>query len=180
MTVIAEKLRAAGADTVGAQLTTACVDAIRSHPDNVEAAWRQVGAVFGYDLIKSLMRDMTPDTKKGFGSQFASGEKKIQSAPVKIGETQYTAFEYKPRVIPAERLEKRRQLRELVRSKFKNSNGVSWSDVGWHELTALQRDGAEAKALLEAGPANVPNDGRTVGDVLGVKRTDEIIGKFRP
>jgi hypothetical protein len=46
-------------------------------------------------------------------------------------------------------------------------------------LHGLQRDGVEAKALLAAGPAGVPNDGRTVGDVLGVPAVDQIIKAAR-
>jgi hypothetical protein len=82
-------------------------------------------------------------------------------------------------VIPPERLEKRRELQHIVRSKYKNSSDVAWSDVGWHELNSLKRDGAEATALLAAGPAHVPNDGRTAGQVLGVKQIDQIIAGVR-
>lgn len=82
---------------------------------------------------------------------------------------------YRPRIVAPERLERRRQLQQIVQSKFKNSAGIAWSDVGWHELALLTRDGKEASALLEASPGAVPNDGRTVGEVLGIKRVDEII-----
>lgn len=166
MTALAEKLKEAGADTLGAKLTTACIDAIRLNPKSVEAAWRHVGLAFGHSLIRGLMDDMQPPRAARAERERVS--RGPERAP--IGQ---------PVVIPAERIEKRRQLQAIVRSKYKNSGNVSWSDVGWHELTALERDGMEARALLREGPANVPNDGRTVGDVLGIKRTDEIIGSLR-
>jgi hypothetical protein len=186
MNALAEKLKSAGVDTIGARLTTACTEALRRHPDSVVDAWQYVGAVFGHEFVRGLMDDM-----KGTASTPAPAQVKIEPGiESKMPEYRYqaednrtgnttTSVPYTPRVIPPERLEKRRELQRIVRSKYKNSGNVAWSDVSWHELHGLQRDGKEANALLAAGPANVPNDGRTVGDVLGIKETDEIIGQLR-
>lgn len=172
MNAMAEKLKAAGVDTVGARLTAACTEGIRHHPDSVVDAWRYVGAIFGHEFVRLLMKDMQNNA--------AAQEPKSPPTPFSSGNhAMASPAPYKPRVIPQERLEKRRELQQIVRSKYKNSGNIAWSDVGWHELHALKRDGVEAKALLEAGPANIPNDGRTVGDVLGVQRIDQIIKAVR-
>lgn len=178
---LAEKMTDAGVDTVGARLTAACIEGIRMHPNNIAEAWRLAGATFGHEFVSMLMRDMQPKVPAKQPTEMAEQQyrqsinKLNRSTDRDIG----TAAPYKPRVIPPERLEKRRDLQRIVRSKYRNSSDVAWSDVGWHELHALKRDGAEALALLQAGPASVPNDGRSVGDVLGVKKVDEIIGAVR-
>jgi hypothetical protein len=187
MNALAEKMKAAGVDTVGARLTTACTEALRKYPDSAVEAWRYVGAVFGHEFVRGLMDDMKgPPVKPSLDQEvrIEPGELPTMSeylARCEVNRTSNAAFSqpYKPRVIPPERLEKRRELQRIIRSKYKNSGDVAWSDVGWHELQGLKRDGAEARALLEAAPASVPNDGRSVGDVLGVKRVDEIIGQIR-
>lgn len=167
MSALAEKLTSAGVDTIGAKLTTACIQALRKHPGDVVAAWRQVGTEFGHEFMRNLMIDMA-GKKESFPKTMLS-----PPAPPR------PQSEYRPRVISTERVEARRKLREIVRSKFKNSAGVAWSDVGWHELPALARDGGEAAALLAAGPAHTPNDGRSVGAVLGIKQVDQIIAAVR-
>lgn len=172
MNAMAEKLKDAGVDTIGARLTAACIEAIRQSPDSSVEAWRQVGYAFGHEFVRGLMNDM----------QRNAPQKEQRSPPTPLSRDNHSIAgpaPYKPRVIPPERLEKHRKLQHIVRSKYKNSGDVPWSDVGWHELAGLRRDGKEADALLSAGPANVPNDGRSVGDVLGVKRTDEIVGAVR-
>lgn len=170
MNAMAEQLKAAGVDTIGARLTAVCTEAIRHHPESAADAWRYVGAVFGHEFVRSLMNDM----------QRNSPAKEPKSSPLLLdNHERASTAPYKPRVIPQERLEKRRQLQQIVRSKYKNSGDVPWSDVGWHELSGLQRDGREANALIAAGPASVPNDGRSVGDVLGVKQVDAIIAEVR-
>ena len=172
MSAFSEKLKDAGVDTVGARLTTACIEAIRKYPDSVVHAWLYVGDAFGHEFVRGLMRDMqgnVPAKESSSPPPSFRHENNAVAAPKP----------YKPQVIPPERLEKRRQLRQLVRSKYRNSGDVPWSDVGWHELHGLKRDGGEAEALLKAGPANMPNDGRTVGDVLGIQKTDEIIAAIR-
>lgn len=182
MTALAEKLKDAGADTIGARLTSACTDAMRRHPQNLSQAWADVGASFGLEFLRGLQVDMRahepppePRYKASFGGR-SSGMSLF--APASSTALSITP-KYQPRVMPQERIERRQKLQEVVRSKFKNSAGVSWSDVGWHELPAMKRDGAEAMALLAAGPANVPNDGRSVGEVHGTKLIDEIIGNVR-
>jgi hypothetical protein len=165
---MAEKLKEAGVDTIGARLTAACTEAIRQYPGSIAEAWRFVGVTFGHEFVRGLMKDMQRN------------EPQIEqtSPPVHaIGVPEQKP--HQTRVIPPERLEKRRELRQVIRSKYKNSGDIAWSDVGWHELHGLKRDGVEARALLDAAPGNVPNDGRSVGEVLGVKRVDEIIGAVR-
>lgn len=164
MTAMAEKLKDAGVDTIGAALTAACIEGLRQHPDSVIEAWHYAGSVFGHEFVRGLMRDM-------------QGSSPVKSVPSNHSVAGSKA--YQPRVIPPERLERRRELQRIISSKYKNSANIAWSDVGWHELSALKRDGLEAAALLAAGPATVPNDGRSVGDVLGIKRTDEIIEQLR-
>jgi hypothetical protein len=169
MNAIAKKLKEAGIDTIGARLTTICTEAIRRHPDSVVDAWRYVGAMFGHEFVRGIMQDM-------------GAKEREQMSPLRDNQAQQqvgVTAPYKPRVIPKERLEKRRELQQIVRSKYRNSNGIAWSEVGWNELVANVRDGNEAQALLAAAPANVPNDGRKVGDVLGIKRIDEIIEAVR-
>lgn len=195
MNALAEKLKSAGVDTIGARLTTACTEALRKHPESVVDAWRYIGTVFGHEFVRGLMNDMNgkPATRPSPtqvkiepGVESRMPEYRYQPEDNRTGSTAIAhsvkasaPAPYTPRVIPPERLEKRRELQRIIRSKYKNSGNVAWSDVGWHELHGLKRDGAEAKALLEAAPADVPNDGRSVGDVLGVKRVDEIIGQIR-
>lgn len=157
MSALAEKLKKAGADTVGAQLIAACTQEIQQGMRDPATVWRRVGALFGQQLVSIIMADMG----------LASTVSQPTSAP------------HPPVVLSPERLENRRKLREVVRSKYKTSAGVSWSDVGWHELPALQRDGKEAAALLARGPANVPNDGRTVGQVLGIAQVNKIVEGVR-
>lgn len=172
MSAMAEKLKDAGADTVGAQLTAACIEAIRRHPESAEEAWRLVGVAFGHEFIRGLMSDM----------RVTAPQREQSSPPPPFSRDNHamaTPTPYRPRVIPPERLEKRRELQQIVRSKYKNSGNVPWSEVGWHELPGMRRDGKEADALLAAGPANAPNTGCSVGEVLGVKRTDEIIAGIR-
>jgi hypothetical protein len=190
MTALAEKLKEAGADTIGAQLTTACIEGLRRHPNNARAAWDHAFNVVGRQFLIGLMADMDP--KPSPTDQLI---RESQSKPLPTNPLYKVAFggrgsgmtvadpnppkPYTPRVIPQERLEKRRELQKIIRSKYKNSAGVSWSEVSWHELVALGRDGKEAAALLAACSGDVPNDGRTVGEVLGIKKVDEIIAAVR-
>jgi hypothetical protein len=171
MNAMAEKLEAAGVDTIGARLTTACTEALRKHPESSVDAWRYVGTIFGHEFIRGLMQDM----KTAPGKEPTPPPTPLSRDNHSIG----GPAPYKPRVIPKERLERSRQMQQAIRSKYKNSGGISWSDVGWHELRGLKRDGAEAEALFNAGPANVPNDGRSVGDVLGIEKTNEVIAGVR-
>lgn len=170
MTALAEKMKEAGVDTIGARLTAACIEAIRCVSDDPEAAWRYVGTIFGHEFVRVLIKDIEGISKPE-APEFA--------APKPVYPASVAAKPYEPRVIAPERLEKRRKLQQVVRSRYMNSGGIAWSDVGWHELHGLSRDGNEARALLDAGPAHVPNDGRSVGDVLGIKKIDEIIGNVR-
>lgn len=180
MNAFAEKLKDAGADTIGAQLTVACTQAARLCPNDPEAAWRSVGMSFGHAFIRGIMADMSPAPRpeSSPGVDWKPMDIGLANASIKFDRAPEIK-PYQPKVIAQERLEKRRELRNIVRSKYKNSGDIAWSDVGWHELHGLKRDGAEAQALLAEGPANVPNDGRSVGDVLGVKRIDEIIKRAR-
>jgi hypothetical protein len=181
MSLLAEKMEKAGVDTVGAQLTQVCLDAIREgHRDPVKA-WRRVGELFGHEFVMRLMADMGRSLPVS-EARDNTPQEQYQRAVDRVNRTtdrEIAAAPYKPRVIPKERLESRRKQQEIVRSKFKNSSGIAWSDVGWHELPVLARDGREAAALLAAGPAHAPNDGRSVGAVLGVKQVDLIIGSVR-
>lgn len=174
MTALAEKLKDAGADTVGAQLTTVCIDGLRLWPGCPKNAWDHAFNAFGRQFVTAIMADMGTISHAQEKSLRVPGEPVVLPPREMLGPKPYT-----PRVIPPERLEKRRDLQQVVRSKYKNSAGVSWSEVGWHELVALSRDGKEARALMEAGPAMVPNNGCTVGQVLGVDRTDVIIANLR-
>lgn len=160
MTALAEKLKEAGADTIGARLTTACVDALRLHPNNQTAAWAHVGAIFGHEFLRVIAADMNIPHQ-----QRADSTSAVQP--------------YRPRAISPERSLRRAEIGRAIKSKYLNSGGIPWSDVSWHELHGLARDGSEARALLSAGPSNVVNDGRTVSDVLGVNKINEIIGKVR-
>lgn len=164
MNALAEKLTVAGVDTIGARLTAVCTEALRRYPDSIMDAWRHVGIAFGHEFMGGLVDDMR-------GGRPA--------VPHKIDPPRAAPIPYRARVIEPERLKKRRELQQIVRSKYQNSAGVAWSDVSWHALSALSRDGNEAVALLAAFSSDVPNDGRTVGDVLGVQRVDEIIAKAR-
>lgn len=162
MTMLAEKLKDAGADTVGAQFTAVCTQALRDHPSNLMEAWRTIGLAFGYEFLRGLAADMRGET----GDRVPASVTPMPVAPKKPP-------------LRKEIIEKRERVEHVIRSRFKNSAGIAWSDVGWHELPALARDGKEAASLLQAGPANVPNDGRTVGQVLGVKQTDAVIEAMR-
>lgn len=174
MNALSEKMKDAGVDTLGARLTTVCVEAVRQYPGSIAEAWRFVGAAFGHEFIRGLMNDMQRNTPA------PAQEPKSPPTPLSKGNhSMASPAPYKPRVIPAERLEKRRQLQQIVKSKYKNSGDVPWSDVGCHEALGLMRDGREVEALLAACPSDLPNDGRTFGDVLGAKRVDEIIAQVR-
>lgn len=184
MNAMAEKLQAAGVDTVGARLTAACTEAIRRHPESAVDAWRHVGALFGHEFVRGLMNDMqrnipAKELAPAARSPMPPAAQMMPRYEYQKDDSRSFSAAYKPRVVPPERLEKRRELQIIVRSKYKNSGNVPWSDVGWHELSSLKRDGTEAGALLAAAPAHVPNDGRSVGDVLGVKKVDEIIAEVR-
>lgn len=168
MSLLAEKMKQAGVDTIGAKLTQACIEALRRGPRNPVTAWLRAGELFGHEFVLGLIADMGPN---GAPAKPLARTYEQQQIAAKLP--------YRPRVASPERLERRRNLQEIVRSKYKNSGGIAWSDVGWNELPLLQRDGKEAAALLAAGPAHVPNDGRTVGQVLGVKQIDQIIATVR-
>jgi hypothetical protein len=128
-----------------------CEEAVRLHPNDIDAAWEFVGRAFGHDFLRSLGKASFAPTRKP----------------------------YAPRTIEPARLERRLELKKAIRSKFSNSVGVAWSDVIWADLYGLQRDGKEAQALLAAASESIPNDGSTVGDILGVRQVDEIIEKLR-
>lgn len=133
-----------------------CEEAVKLHPNDVAAAWEFVGKAFGHDFLRSLGK--------------SSLAPRAECAPKP----------YLPRIaLSPERFERRMELRKAVRSRYSNSVGVAWSDVIWADLPGLHRDGVEANALLAAAPGNIPNDGSTVGDMLGVHRVDEIIEKLR-
>lgn len=192
---LAEKLKDAGVDTIGAQLTAVCTEAIRQHPDSVIDAWRYVGAVFGHEFVRGLMSDMQPkvqtvEPKKAFDKISAGLSEALDIArgtaepskfhvPTPKPDKRFLAPPSASHVITHERLKKRREIGQLVRSKYMNSGGIAWSDVGIHESHGLIRDGKEAAALLQACGPNVPNDGSTYGDILGSKRVDEIIAQVR-
>ena len=169
MTALAEKLKRAGYDTFEARFAVLATEAIRAHPHSVVEAWKLIGEKFGFEYLRERMKDM-----KGGKAERSPPNPLAVSNPAICSPKPYT-----PRIISKERVEQRRRQADAVRSKFKNSGGIYWSEVGWHELFGLARDGVEANALLAAGPANVPNDGRTVGNVLGAERIDKIIKEVR-
>lgn len=146
-------------DIAADSFVRACAEAVERHPGDAVNAWRHVGAVFGYQFLR----------------RFAAALKDDKKVPAQ----QVTQRPYGPRKITPERIERRERLQEIVRSKYKNSAGVAWSDVCWNQLRQLSRDGLEAGALLQASPQVAPNDGRTVGDVLGVSAVNKIIGALR-
>ncbi len=92
----------------------------------------------------------------------------------------------KPTIITKEELERRRQeeaerkkrISELV-LRYSTSFGTPWGELGWHELPSMGRDGEIAKAIVAAGPAHVPNDGRRVYDVITKNRLHGIIDQAR-
>lgn len=171
MSALAEKMKAAGIDTTGSQLSAACFEAIRRHPESAVDAWRYVGEVFGHEFVRQRMKDM-----RGSEPKREPRSPSPQPSPPIVSPKPYT-----PRFIAPERLEQRHKLQEVVRSKYKNSGGINWSDVPWNELRMMKRDGKEAEALLAACQAQVPtNDWNlTVGQVLSVTRVDEIIADVR-
>lgn len=174
MSEMAEKLKDAGVDTVGARLTTACTDAIRKHPDSVVDAWRYVGAVFGHEFVRGLMSDM---------------QAKVQAAePIARGTAEPSKLHiptpkpYQPRVIPPERLEKRRALQQIVRIHFgyKTSDGTDWAQIGAHELDGMDRDGAMARAVkARIGVLTNEDRFRTVGDLMTAKQFNEVVDQVR-
>lgn len=175
MTAIAEKLKAAGVDTFEARFAVLAIEALRAHPDNIEAAWRLIGERFGHQYLRERAKDMRGPKKEAF-ERLAEAAREAVS--VARGETQplNTPKPYVSRVVSLKKTAARREkLFERVRSKFKCHDGRYWSEVGWHELAGMTRQGAEARALLAAGPANVPNDERTIADVIGVTKIDQII-----
>lgn len=150
-------------DRVADRLSHACVEALERHPYDVVNAWRHVGAIFGYQFIQRL----------------GASPKEDRQPQKALREIVHHASSYRSREIAPERLERREIIREIVRSKYKNSAGIAWSDVLWIKLHELSRDGDEARALLEAHPQSVPNDSRTVGDVLGTDAINKIIADLR-
>jgi hypothetical protein len=186
MTALAEKMKSAGVDTIGAKLTAACIEGLRRHPGNEKAAWGYAFEAFGREFVSGVMNDMrgTPmPSVKALVDDLAS-DLRASGCPLEVPDvrarpTPPSEKPYTPRIIAPQRLAERRRLAEVVRSKYKNSGGIAWSEVGWHELPLLKRDGAEAAALWNACSGEIPNDGRTVGDVLGIKKTDEIIAALR-
>lgn len=170
MSALAEKLKSAGVDTVGARLVAECTQAIRVYQDPWKA-WQHVGSVFGHDFIRSLMGDMqnVPGTAAREASQNSAPVASSNPAP------DVSISPYKPRAPDP----KVADIVRRARSKYFNSGGIAWSDVSLVELTALKRDGGEAEALLNACPHDTPNDGRTLGDVLGIKMVDQIIAQVR-
>lgn len=197
MTALAEKMKEAGVDTIGAKFTAMCLEALRRNPGDVLSAWRWVGAHFGLHFLEELKGDMdarpmTVSEKESMERLTADVDRQTASLLSKPtvgngqkildGLTQAIEFTrakpYQPRVISPERLERRRELKKVV-EKYFTSSGVAWLKVGWHELRAMVRDGDEAQALLNAGPASVPNDGRDVEAVLGRKEAERILENVR-
>lgn len=171
MNAMSEKLEEAGVDTIGARLTAACVEAIRRHPDSAVDAWRFAGASFGHEFIRGIMSDMqrgVPQIEQRSPPAHALGV----PAPKP----------YQPRVIPPERLEKRRALQQVVRIQFgyKTADNTDWADVGAHELDGMDRDGAMARAVkARIGVLTNEDRFRTVGDLMTAKQFNEVVDQVR-
>lgn len=193
MTALAEKMKSAGVDTIGSRLTANACDAIRNDADeSVVNIWNAVGRSFGYEFIRGLMADMKQDRvppaspvnavatsyREQSQASVSSAWPPARAFPITVETFKPLAKPYQPHVIPKERIEKRSELRKAV-EKYFTSGGTPWLKVGWHELVAYARDGNESAALLAAGPASVPNDGRDVEAVLGRKAAEKILEKVR-
>lgn len=177
MNAMTEKLREAGADTVGARLTTACIEAVRRHPENIVDAWRFVGATFGHEFIRGIMADMQPK-----GQTIEPQFHPAPSSPLPRNNTISSPAPYKPRVITLERLEKRRELQRIVQIKFgyKTSDGTDWAQIGAHELDGMDRDGAMARAVkARIGILTNEDRFRTVGDLMTAKQFEEVADQVR-
>lgn len=179
MNALAEKMKDAGVDTIGARLTATCVEAIRRHPENVTDAWRFVGATFGHEFIRGIMADMQP---KG-----QTIEPQFHPAPSSPSPRNNTIASpapapYKPRVIPPERLEKRRELQQIVRIQFgyKLGDGTDIAQLGVHELDVVDRDGAMVRAV-KARIGVLTNEDRfkKVYEVMTQKQFNEVLDQVR-
>lgn len=172
MKAIAEKLEKAGYDTFAARFAVTATEALRRHPRSIADAWRYMGETFGFEYLRGLAEDMAggkpsnPAPRQTDGTVFVPP----QSRPV---------TPYRPREISKERAARRQKLLEVVRSKYKCYDGRWWSEVGVHELPAMARQGKEAAALLASLPANLPNDGRSLGDVLSAQSIDAAVERAR-
>lgn len=169
MTMFAEKLKDAGADTIGSRLTVAVTAAIRAQPQaNPESVWRAIGVTFGHDFVNSVMADMgfyppEPRDDATHSEHFGALARPISFRP------------HKPRMVAPAPVERRAKLAEVVRSKFKTSAGISWSDITPQAGIAMERDAKENAILRAALPAALPNDGRTYGQILGVAQVDKLL-----
>lgn len=171
MNAMAEKLEEAGVDTIGARLTAACIEGIRRHPESSMDAWNHVFSIFGYQFVSGLMNDM-----KG------SARQKEQRSPPAHALGVPAPKPYQPRVIPPERLEKRRALQQVVRIQFgyKTADNTDWADVGAHELDGMDRDGAMARAVkARIGVLTNEDRFRTVGDLMTAKQFNEVVDQVR-
>jgi hypothetical protein len=173
MNAIAEKLEAAGVDTIGARLTTSCTEAIRRHPDSVGDAWALVGTIFGHEFVRGLMGDMR-------------GPQEPESPPATLDLRDCHVFKspapYKPRVIQPERLQKRQELQAIIRIRFgyKTADGTDWAQVGAHELDGMDRDGAMARAVkARIGVLTNEDRFRKIGDLMTAKQFEEVANDVR-
>lgn len=144
MTLLADKLKAAGADTFEARFVVFTVEALRLHPDSVSKAWMHIGAVFGHEYLRLILSDM----KAG------DLPKRKAAEPILIQRTPPAKLSPEKKAKIDKAVQK---AVEILTFGYKVADGRDWADVGAHELDSLDRDGSMAREIKRELPVLTGN-----------------------
>jgi len=181
MTLLADKLKNAGADTLGAEFISRLTEAVRRYPDSVVDAWRCLGDMWGYAKARQVMKDMSglDGKEKHSPPTPLSAERAvpISGKPIRLPSPK----PYQPRVKPdPARIEiAKEKVIKIIHSQFKSRAGIWWSEYTYQGLQAEKFDGLEADAVIAIWPAGHRNDGTKAGEAIGIKKIDKAIAAFR-
>lgn len=189
MTLLKDRLDAAGVDTASARLAALSVRSLQECDGSValatEALWRALSKepwVAKEALLKPVLierlRDMTGEVKSGTNQDHKT-DKPRAAAPVLVSSNRRNT---------APNPERRRAVQEIVRKaveviRFKHltADGRDWAVVGAHELSGMARDGKLAAAIREhLGSLSNSQQVKPIGELISAATFNKLRASLEP
>lgn len=192
MTLLGEKLKAAGVETADARLMVLAIDALRESKGAIDEAaivlWTKLQQEpwVAMDLwLLPYLRDRQRDMAGPQSTAFVKIEAGLNEA---LSIARDTATPSKIHVRPkAPSPESKARIDSIIKRAvqhiqfgYKTSDGTDWAQIGAHELDGMDRDGAMARAVkARIGVLTNEDRFRTVGDLMTAKQFNEVVDQVR-
>ena len=139
MTLLSDKLKAAGIDTFESKFAKLAFEALQHHPDSVIDAWRYLGVTFGHEYMRERLKDM----------RGAAPEKEKHSPRTPLSHPPIVTPTRKP-ISPQQKAAIDKIINkavDIVKFGCNTSDGRDWARVHPYEFAAMKRDNALVTAV---------------------------------